>query len=126
MTQTARQLERYLATIRAIARSPDVREYIVGYTSNVTNRQAAYRGVKMPHLVVLAAEMLQDDALDLESALQTAIKDGDKRSLLFRKYNGPRISRPNARSRGAKRLPVGDRSSAVYVAWAAELSALAE
>lgn len=126
MAQVARQLERYLATIRAIARSPDVREYIVGYTSNITSRQAAYRGVKMPHLVVLAAEMLQDDALDLESALQTAIKDEDRRSLLFRKYNGPRIVKSNARSRGGKHLPVDDRSSAVYIAWAAERSALAD
>lgn len=126
MSQAARRLDRYLATIRAIARSPDVREYIVGYTSNVTNRQAAYRGVKMPHLVVLAAEMLQDDALDLESALQTAIKAGDRRSQIFRKYNGPRIGKSNARSRGGKRLALDDRSSAVYIAWAAELSALAD
>jgi hypothetical protein len=64
------EVVRLLNVIKAIAHSPRVHDFVIGYTSQSAKRRCQqYRNVGFAHLVILADKMTSDGALDLESAL---------------------------------------------------------
>jgi hypothetical protein len=83
------EVERLLNVIEAIARSPHVHDFVIGYTSqSAKNRCQQYRNVGFDHLVILADKMTSGGALDLESALDKALKArSEKGSLIFCKWH---------------------------------------
>jgi predicted GIY-YIG superfamily endonuclease len=111
------QINHLLNTIEAIARSPQVRQYVIGYTSKAPHiRFGQYRGRGYHHLVVLATQMVREDALDLEAHLQERVKS-EKDHVLYQKYREKKRDRPHARSAGGSKLDPNGLGHSVYMAW---------
>jgi hypothetical protein len=97
-----------------IVSSPNVEEYLIGITQNVTNRYAAYQHWGYRHLAVLRDSLSSSDALKLEKMLQME-KSKDKCGILYRKYD-PRVR--DGDHRGCLGGPPARRAVySVYVAW---------
>jgi len=113
-----RRIKAYLGAIDAIARSPYVEQFLVGFTKRSGwGRRSEYRAVGYDHLVILADKLTQEEALDLEAALQTAAWS-NRRSILFRKYRqNRRDKRRQYRSSGPLSTSPDDHVHSVYMAW---------
>src|SRR5262249_48338391 len=98
-----------LKTVTAISRLPSLRHYVIGITSSIPGRRAAYRGVGMPYFVVLATGFTAKTALDLEEALQAACY---KHKIARRKYDPRKRDRRYRKSANSKTRP-----HAIYMAW---------
>lgn len=108
----------YLDTVRSIIRSPDVREFIIGYTSRSSARRLAeYRNEQgYQHLVVLADRLGQKDAHALERLLQDAVRQ-DKRSQMYQKYHPVKRDGRYYRSAGKNTADPVAKVHSVYIAW---------
>lgn len=108
----------YLDTVRSIIRSPDVREFIIGYTSRSSARRLAeYRNDQgYQHLVVLADRLGQKDAHALERLLQDAVRQ-DKRSQMYQKYHPVKRDGRYYRSAGKNTADPAAKVHSVYIAW---------
>lgn len=105
-----------LETLRAIAASPNVNDFIIGYTANPAQRQKQYRSVNYNHFIILAAGMTREDALSLEKRLQDAVK-ADPTDILYRKYDSDRREMGHSKSYGGVLGNPSERTHAVYMAW---------
>jgi hypothetical protein len=113
------EVERLVNVIEAIAGSPQVHHFVVGYTSqSAKKRGQQYRAEGFAHLVILADKMISEDALDVESALHEAMKAGiDKRSALSRKWHSEKSEDVYRRSTGGHSKRPLEPIHSVYIAW---------
>ncbi len=107
---TPRGLKRLLATTEAICESDAVTHFVIGLTANPTSRSASYRGVKIPHFVILETNLTCRQALQLEEALQTETKG-------HKKYHPEKRTGGHRRSVGGVKSAVVPRTYSVYLAW---------
>lgn len=113
----AARIEGLLDTVWAIAASPYVTEYIIGFTAQPKwDRGRAYRTSGWQHMVVLEDRMTRSDALFLEGTLQYAIK-ADKRYLMYRKYEESRRDKRHYPSAGQATADPNAKVHSVYMAW---------
>jgi hypothetical protein len=75
--------EACLRTVWAIARSPSVEQFVIGYTYR--SGEMRRREYHYDHVVILAEKLNRIDALNLEGCLQSAIKKYPQRAS-YRKY----------------------------------------
>jgi hypothetical protein len=115
------EVNQLLLAVDAIARSPHVHEYVVGYTGQSADaRGRQYRGVGFSHLVILADRLTCDEALALEAAVDEMLRTKtDKRSILYRKWNTWKKGDVHRRSAGGGSKSPMDPVHSVYMAWCA-------
>lgn len=88
MTIRRSRVERYLNTIDAIALSPAVAHYRIGYTKRAAKLRAdQYYATEWDHYVTLADQLSRDEALWLEETLQSEVRGSSKREILYRKFD---------------------------------------
>jgi hypothetical protein len=101
--------------VRAIARSPAVREYKIGITRRPNRRRGQYRSVGYDHYAILYGGLSATRALRLEEELFHLLIS-DRRSITYRKFRHHRRDLPHRRSLGGP-----SRTSkpvyALYIAW---------
>lgn len=115
-----KQVEALIYTVYAIAASPLVDEYVIGFTSRLGwARRSEYRTRGYQHLVVIADGLDRAAALDLERCLQEAIRS-DRRWQVYRRYDPTRRDSRHYPSFGASTLDPSTRCHSVYVAWRGE------
>lgn len=114
------RFQRYVATLRAVCRSPAVDRYRIGYTQQAIQKRAApYLTTNWPHFVAIADRMCRDDALELEERLFKEMQK-DKRDILYRKYDRTIRDGPYRRSAGGATDRGDEAIHGVYIAWAEE------
>ena len=98
---TTALVQRCLSDIDIVTSSPLVKQFIVGYTSNIESRRASYRRVGIPHFFVLATSLSYGAALEIEQSLfnQCVV---DKQSLRYLKYHEKKRDKGYSRSSGGK------------------------
>jgi hypothetical protein len=108
--------EAYLETVWAIAASPYVETFVIGYTyRSGLARYREYHAVGYDHLVIIADRLSRKDALDLEEYLQLGIRR--HRGLAsYRKYHGRRRDTRTYRSHGSANADPNDLVHSVYIA----------
>lgn len=114
----AGRIDKHLNTVWAIAASPFVNEFMIGYTSRAGYdrlREHSYN-YSYQHLVILADRLNREDAHQLERSLQEAIKE-DRRRLLYRKYCGDRRDGRYYKSAGQGTADPLQRVHSVYMTW---------
>lgn len=110
-------LERLLWTLDTIVINPRCRCYVIGYSSGqVLKRLHGYRH-EFQHAVVLANNLPKEKAAFLEWGLQDLIKNNDKRSALYRKYDPTRRLLPYSPNYGRNGPSAEALVHSVYVAW---------
>ncbi len=67
--------------------------------------------------MILADKMNSDEALNLESDLDQALKEADKRSIIWKKWNGEKRSASYRRSAGGGSKNPEEPIHSVYIAW---------
>jgi hypothetical protein len=114
-------IDRFLNTIEAICRSPDVRHFRVGYTCRpFKQRLDQYHATGWRHAVAIADRLDQGEALWLEERLFTEIcGNPDRPAILYQKYD------PYCRDKGYQpssggRGDDGCDTHTVYIAWTDE------
>jgi hypothetical protein len=112
-----RRLERYRDTVWAVAASPYVEQYLIGFTTRSGYRRfLEYRALEYDHLIIIADKLNREDAKQLEKYLQEA-RNHDRRSAAHIKYNERRRnSRYFPSHGGIKGNPEGLIHS-VYMTW---------
>jgi hypothetical protein len=106
---------RYLNTVQAIAASPRVDQFLIGFTSRAgVHRFAEYRPYEYEHLVILADKLNDKEAKGLEEFLQTKCKS-DSKTAAGRKYHKRRKKLPYTKG-GSSRTPNKPIHS-VYMVW---------
>lgn len=116
-TRTAR-VDALLDTIWAIAASPYVGGYTIGYTARSGHKRLQeHRRDEFAHLVILADKMTRVEASALEMRLQSLVR-ADKRHTHYRKYDYRRRDGAIYQSVGradptTAHLPI----HSVYMAW---------
>lgn len=84
------RVEDLLDTIWAIAASPEVGGYTIGYTARAGHRRLMeHRPNGFDHLVILADKLNRRDASALEVTLQERVRE-DRRGRLYRRYDPTR------------------------------------
>jgi hypothetical protein len=101
--------EYLLKTAKAICRSPAVHECLVGITAHPNVRRLSYRAEKMPHFVILSTALTAKRSLEIEAALDNALKR-DKDSKYHSEKKGHR------KGLGGRKAAKGNCYS-VYLAW---------
>ena len=82
-----KQAERLVYTVYAIASSPLVEEFVIGFTARPGwARRAEYRRRGYHHLAIIADGLTREAALDLERTLQAMVRT-DRRWHLYRRYD---------------------------------------
>jgi len=108
---------RCLSDIDILISSPLVKQFIVGYTSNIESRRDSYRREGIPHFFVLATSLSYKDALDIEKSLfEKCVVD--KQSLRYQKYHEKKRDKGYSRSSGGKNAE--GMENAVYIAFFGE------
>ncbi len=117
MLRTSR-FDEYVETIKAIAASPRVSEFAIGYTSRSGRaRHQEYKYCEgYQHLVLIADRMSLQDSHALERRLQEVCQH-DKRSALYRKYSPSRRDNRYYPSAGQGRADPVQAVHSVYMAW---------
>ena len=107
-----------LDTIWAIAASPYVAGYTIGYTSRSGHdRFKEHRTNGYHHLVILADKLEQKEATKLEVTLQARIRE-DRRFTAYRKYDPDRRDGPIFPSIGNPKTDnTFEQTHSVYMAW---------
>ena len=115
---TSKEVDHCLNTAWAIAASPYVHQFMIGFTAQpLKMRRSQYGTVHgYQYLVLLADRMNRADALSLEENLQLAVKQ-DRRHTLYRKYCEVRRDERYYRSAGPAGTNQHDLIHAVYMAW---------
>lgn len=117
MVMQLRRVDAYLDTVWAVAASPYVAGYVIGYTAQQRwSRHGAYKAAGWRHMVILEDKLTRSDAIWLEGRLQAAIK-ADRRHTNYRKYDPARRDGRHYPSVGRAS---GDPSAlvhSVYMAW---------
>ncbi|MCA1442355.1 hypothetical protein I6F07_19470 [Ensifer sp. IC4062] len=117
MLKTSR-IEEYVETIKAIAASPRVSEFTIGYTSR--SGRARHQEYKYwegyQHLVLIADRLTLPDSHALERRLQETCQT-DKRSALYRKYSPTRRDNRYYPSAGQAKSDPNLPIHSVYMAW---------
>lgn len=115
---TPAMVQHYLDTVWCIAESKYVAEYMIGYTSRAGYKRLAEhrRAYGYQYLVVLANGLTQADAVQLEGALQLAIK-ADRRRGLYRKYEPHRRDLRHFPSHGPNHSAPDELVHTVYMVW---------
>ena len=117
MAIQTKRVEFYLNTIWAVAASPYVSSYVIGYTSaQLWKRSRNYRTLGYDHFVILEDKMNRDDALWLEERIQTEIKR-DRRHTNYRKYHIDKRDGRYYRSAGQNTTDPQSLMHSVYMAW---------
>jgi hypothetical protein len=107
----------YVDTIWAIAASPYVKHYVIGYTSRQGwTRYKEHRVNGFDHLVILADKLTQPQASHLETELQLRIRN-DRRHTNYRKYDPDRRDGAIYPSVGGMTDRSPSQSHSVYMAW---------
>lgn len=107
-------------TVETIARSPLVKEYMIGYTSRqgLKRRSEYIRQHGYEHLVILADRLTQSDALELERALHDYLKEPEVRTTSsWKKYEKSRREGIHYESAGPRLQRADAPSHSVYMAW---------
>jgi len=110
-------IEEYLDTIWEICSSIYVKQYLIGFTSRSAKaRRQEYRQSEIDHLVIVADKLTQNEALNVENALQQkAVMN--KRSILYRKYHYKRRDGRLYMSHGRSKKGSIAKVHSVYMAW---------
>jgi hypothetical protein len=117
MAFTPARLKRYLNTAWAIAASPYVEEYLIGFTARSENaRYKEYKVWDYDYLVILADKLTRFDAKYLEQYLQRELLR-DKRSTAFHRYNKRRRGLRYYPSHGGIEGDPEAKIHSVYMAW---------
>ena len=115
-----KQAERLAYTVYAIASSPMVEEFVIGFTARPGwCRRAEYRRRGYQHLVTIADGLTREAALDLERCLQGLVQT-DRRWQIYRRYDPTRRDNRHYPSYGSPGVDPLARCHAVYVAWRGE------
>lgn len=81
------KMDFYFDTVDAIAASPLVTQFVIGYTSlSRTQRFSGYKTREFEHMVLLADRLSEKDAKELERYLQRKCRVA-KRFVTWRKYH---------------------------------------
>jgi hypothetical protein len=112
-----RRLERHRNTVWAIAASPYVKQYLIGFTARSGyQRFLEYRPLKYDHLVIIADKLNREDAKQLEQYLQVS-HNHDRRSAAHIKYNKRRTNNRYYPSDGGGKGKPAALIHSVYMAW---------
>ena len=117
---TKSRLDKCLSTITSICSSPQLEQYLIGYTVLSAGKKGdQYRSPRIgfEHLVVLADKLTQMEALDLERRLQSAIWDKED-EIACKKYHAE--EKANGRifsSAGGSRKGLTAPECSVYMVW---------
>src|SRR5205085_5111941 len=112
----AARREAYLNTVWAIAASPYVSQYVIGYTARSgIERFRQYKSWGYDHLVLIADRLSRKDALDLEEYLHEEARK-NRNTTIYQKYHEKRRDGPHYRRYGGIGAP-GDAVHSVYMAW---------
>jgi hypothetical protein len=116
-------VEHYVNTIWCVAASQYVHEFMIGYTSRSgAERRREYRNAhEYQYLIVIADQLTQPDAMNLEKRLQEAIKV-DGRAVLYRKYCPWRREQRYFPSHGPSHAEPFSKTHSVYMAWWEDVS----
>jgi hypothetical protein len=113
------RIERIVTTMRAIARSPDVTEFKVGFTFSPTRTRAdAHRTTSgLTSFVILQDGLTREEGLDLEEELFRRCT-ADRDDILFRKYVEDVRSQLHRRSYGGTTAEQAEEPiHIVYMTW---------
>jgi len=113
--RTKLSTDKFLAIIKTIIKSPDIREYKIGITKDSPRRRSEYIAVGYDHYVIIETRLPASGALELEEDLFKLLTT-DRRSLTYRKYRKMRRDGSNRRSLGGSPPKASDRYD-VYIAW---------
>ncbi len=111
--KTSNLIQRCLADIDVVISSPHVKTFLVGYTSTIELRRKSYIGIEIPHFFVIATELDNTTALEVEQGL-FELCVSDKKSRRYKKYHPEKRDKNYLRSAGGKDVTGLDCS--VYIA----------
>jgi hypothetical protein len=117
MVMQSRRVEAYLDTVWAVAASPYLSGYVIGYTAQQRwARHVSYKTSGWQHMVILEDKLTRADAIWLEGVLQKLIKR-DRRHTNYRKYDPERRDGRHYPSVGQATSDPSAPVHSVYMAW---------
>ena len=116
----AKDVDSIVEVISVLVKSPKLETYCVGITMDAKRRRSQYKNYSVPkpwpHMIFLAFELDQSQALDLEKAVFEACTDGDKRKQLYTKYASDLRDKNHRPSTGGR--PNDPKTTyCLYVSW---------
>ena len=111
-------LDTYFATVRSIAKSSLVDQYVIGFTgAQLARRRTAYVKEGFHYAVIIEDQMTRDDALWLEEHMFKRLVSVKKTDVCYRKYHHEKRDEPYRRSSGGSEKMPDALTHSVYMAW---------
>lgn len=114
---SAERLAQYFGTVWAIAKSPEVEQYIIGFTARSSfERLKEYKKIEYDYMVIIADKLTRKQAFQVEKYLQIQATT-NRREVTFTKYNKRRRGKAHRASYGGVQGRPDDLIHSVYMAW---------